>query len=398
MDGQKEIPNKEQVVVPPELRDRMGEATRAIESDMADPASGIAAGTEQVSMFAELGTLWKDTSVKRLGITFKDVKAVVGILPFVNKISELNSARIAGIPAKKLAAQLPISQKEQVAADIENAVIAKRHESALHAVESAARYQKPVADADAAMMRAEDEWHRARVSLARAQEKGKGVDQARIRLDQKFAAYQDSVKGLRAVKETYQPLENTALQRLDGVHVPQKGEPHESWASKKIRSVMEIKNDVDVKQKFLKVKADYKKATGQELSDSVALRMAANGEAPAFSKKDKLGRAGKMVARNILLEHLGPIINPVPDVPGYITMPSYLLEAFGGQWWAGLIPPTWQYIHNRFEEAKLSYETSKKAVEIIRRHWNARFAKMEEKQTQKAADMFLPKKEAALPI
>jgi len=398
MDEKGEVPGKEQVVIPPDLKDRMGEATRAIESDAIDPASGVAAGTEQVGMFQELGQLWKDTAVKRLGIMFKDVKAVVGILPFVNKISELNSARIAGIPAKKLAAGLSISPKEQAAADIENAVIAKRHESALHAVESAARYQKPVADADAAMMRAEDEWHRARVSLARAQEKGKGVDQARIRLDQKFAAYQDSVKGLRAVKETYQPLENTALQRLGGVHVPEKGEPHESWASKKIRSVMEIKNDVDVKQKFLKVKADYKKATGQELSDTIALRMAANGEAPAFGTSDKLKKGAKMVARNMLLEHLGPIINPVPDVPGFITMPSYLLEAFGGQWWAGLIPPVWQYAHNRFEDAKLSYESSKKASEIIKRHWNARFAKLEDKQTQKAADMFLPNKEASLPV
>ena len=77
MDPTSEIPEGEKVVVTPELASRMGEATNAIEQNIVEPGADIAAATGQMSMMAELGKLWKDTTVKRLGILFKDAKVAL---------------------------------------------------------------------------------------------------------------------------------------------------------------------------------------------------------------------------------------------------------------------------------------------------------------------------------
>ncbi len=137
---------------------------------------------------------------------------------------------------------------------------------------------------------------------------------------------------------------------------------------------------------------------GSAMSDKELLRAAANGEAPARNFREKVGRGAKIAGKHMILESLGPIINPIPDVPGVVALASYGAEVFGQQWWAGLIPPVWQYMHNRYEDMQTSMSAGRKAREIIMRHWNQRIDRLEEKRIEKAAGVFLPRKDLPLAV
>ena len=383
MDEQSEIPQKEQTVIAPELGATIKDATTAIETEMRDPAAQIAQPTEQLSMFAELGRLGKETTLHRLSILFKDAKVALGIVPFINKVSEWNTARIAAQPVN--AAEALVGKSPQLAAQAE---IAAKEATTVSAVEKAAKAEVPLAQDMKAEVKAQTEYASSIEKYNKAVKRGTGVDKAREQMQAKETAYFTAAEKQAATREQYTPYRNKALDALNNRPDPTK---KEGWASRTVRKAANIHTDTEFKEKYLKNKSEYAKHN-VPVTEAELIRITANGEAPVFTKGDKFKRGAKLVGIHLLWENLGPIINPIPDVPPLVSTASYVLEGFGGQWWAGLVPPVWQYLHNRVEDFTMSYETSKKAIEIVKRHWNQRVDHLEEKKVEKAAGVFLPQK------
>ena len=402
MDEHGEVFNKEQVVVSPELQDRIGEATRAIEMEQQDPALAVATGTEQMSMFSELGKLAKDTTVHKLGILFKDVKAVFGILPNIGKISEWNTARIAKIPnaakATTMTAEGVIGVSDKTVQEVAIADVAKREASAVGMVDAAMRTELAATKAEKEYANAKSGFDSAVKRHENAIASGKGVDRASENLRKAEAKFFKAEEQQHATQQAYENARKQAIGKLnEPTATAPEGAKAESWLSKKTRTLARIKKDPELKAKYDAVKAKFQK-NGVQYTEDTLLRIVANGEAPAFTAGEKAGRFAKHMGLHMIMEQIGPIINPTPDVPGLVTLASFGAEVIGQQWWAALVPPVWQYLHNRYEDTKLSFETSTKAAEIIRRHWNARVDRLEEKQIEKAAGVFLPKKELPLGV
>lgn len=353
MDEVGELPLKEQTVVPPELASRMGEATVSLEADMQKPETQVAKGTEQMSMLAEFGQLAKDVGVKRLGLLWKDVKVAFGILPFVNKISEVIT------PASEATLMMKVDKS---------------------------------LEADLAASKAE---HKSGKATKKLQDKQKGTFRSRFTFQDKATL----VEKARVAQEKFTSAQTLQKETLDKATTAMKqamesppGAP-EGRVSRMVRGAARAQNDQDYRRRYKDWEKDH-----PDLSPAQLLRAAANGEAPPRNKKEKFVRGAKTVGLNLVLEQLGPIINPVPDVPGLVTLGSYGAEVFGGQWWAGLVPPVWQYLHNRYEDMAISMETFHRATDIVKRHWNARTDKLLEAKIEKSANVFLPKKEMAASV
>lgn len=345
MDEHGEFPHKEQTVVSPELNQKMVEATAAVKEGMAEPGADIAGPTQQLGMFAELWQVQKEYGVKKLGIMFKDAKVAFGILPFVNKISEKMS--VASGEAPSLMRQV----NESLEADI----------SASKAERTLTKAQKKL----------------------EAKQKGTFLSKFQFRnettLSQKVSAAESTLHTKKALQAETFLKANEAMQSAKG-----KALSPEGFVPKNIRKLTGVKTGTD----YIRNYNDWNSRTDLNLKEIDRLRGAANGEAPPRNKKEKFTRGAKFVGTRVVLEHLGPIINPVPDVPGLVTLASYGAELFGGQWWAGLIPPVWQYAHNRYEDFAASFEMSKKATEIVKKHWEKKFGTLKEPQVAKAAEVF----------
>lgn len=405
MDETAEVPQKEKVVISPELQSSMTEATSAIEADMASPVSEIATPTRQMGMFAELGQLAKDHTVKRLGIMFKDVKAALGVVPFVDRISKWNTARIANNPAfdaikaKKFdpdSKQLIDStfSVRQVAQD----EITRRERTAVSAVNKAAYASEEAHRADKAMLEAKDTMLKAHNKLEKARDKMKHVKPK----SEQFAAAQDeykkSVQTLRIAQEKYGSLQKTALDRLASMPEPKdiKRFSKEWFASKKgeaLKRLTHTHSDEEFLQKYKRVEEKFREERVRNkkftYNESDILRSVANGDIPAVGGWEKAGRFAKQSVKLHILQSLGPIIDPIPDVPPLVATASHIAETFGGQWYAGLVPPVWQLLHNKYAEFRLGFNTSKKAMEIVNRHWNQRVDRLLEKKIEKSAGIFL---------
>lgn len=385
MDEQGEIPQKEQVVIPPELQAQMEQSMQNIESGMGEPAVEIANGTQQMGMFSELWKLWKDANVKRLGIMFKDAKVALGILPFVDRVSKWNTARIASKPIEGLSKEALQARKiAQRELNTRNASVVGKVESAMQAEGAAIRSEKILG-------KAEIEMDRAATQYEKAMGKGKKIEKAADRLHKAESAYTTSESAQVAAIHVQTKAQEQAVKILEKTSK----EPfaNESWISKQARKIAHIHTDSEFASEFKRLK---EKTAGRGFSDADIVRMVANGESPVFTKREKFGRGTKKLGIHMILTNLGPIINPIPDVPHLVANASYAIEAFGGQWYAGLIPPVWQYLHNRYEDMALGFHTSKQAMEIVNRHWNQRIDRLEEKKIEKAAGVFLPKKELPL--
>lgn len=398
MDPNAEIPGKEHVVVPPELKTRMEEATASIEANMHDPVAEIVQPTQQMGMFAELAKNMKDYQVKRLGIMFKDAKAALGIIPFADKISRLNTARIAAKPIEgaRLATTMSpdgvmgVSKKTVV--EVAQDEIQRREATAVSAVNRAVNAQGEYYKADKAMREAEQVRNKATEKLSRATETGKGVEKATKRYQEANNAFQKAADSYSKARTAYPPMETAAADRLRGIPVPEPEKWTKEWASKKVSGaanrLAHIHTDEEFAQKFAQRQAEGIRH-GVTHTDEELIRMVANGESPVYTKGQWLKRGAKRYGLHMLWHNLGPIINPVPDVPHLVTTVSYATEIFGGQWYAGLVPPVWQFLHDRYSDFKLSYDTSKKSYEIVKRHWNQRVDRMLEKKIEKSAGVFL---------
>lgn len=403
MDEQGEIPQKEQVVIPPELQAQMEQSMQNIESGMGEPAVEIANGTQQMGMFSELWKLWKDANVKRLGIMFKDAKVALGILPFVDRVSKWNTARIASKPIEGL------SDEAIARVDAAKTELAATKTTTVYAVEKASQEQVPMLKAQSSMEEAGSELAKARRNLQHAQKKYKGVpdgihtDSKVMKAAERFAKaekdFQEKTSVYGDVRKGYLSTHQEAMDKLSRVSepVPPKnfGEKVSRKTSEAAKKYFNIHTDEAFRVKAEQVRKQYAKS-GKILSEEQLLHIVANGEAPALTGWEKTKRGGKIMGLNFILTNLGPIINPIPDVPPLVADVSHAMEAFGGKWYAGLVPPVWQYLHNRYEDMSLGFNSSRQAMEIINRHWNQRIDRLEEKKIEKAAGVFLPKRELPL--
>lgn len=372
MSEQSEILQKEHVVVPPELAQRMGEATRMVESEMRDPVAEVANATGQMSMMAEFGALAKESLGRRAGLMFKDAKAALGVLPFINKISEAIS------PAKAT-----VSLGETIS--------------------SAVKAENDVLKAERALAAKQSSWDSARGRVDRTMntEKKTGLDTAASNASN---ALTEKLQAEKLLQQKQAEFQGKLSQSTEQILATGKN-TNEKLTSKAARSLAGIRTDSDYVIRYEKARARaseinadriakaVKKGIPQEkvqlLTDADVIRWTGNGDMPARTWLGERGKGLKKVGVHLLLENLGPIINPVPDVPGVVTLASYGAEVFGGQWWAGLIPSAWQYLHNRYEDVQISFETTKKAADIIKRHWNKRIDKLEDARVAKAAGVFL---------
>lgn len=379
MDEQSEIPQKERTVVSPELAERMDQATASIEGELKDPVAQVANATEQMSMFAEFGKLAKDSAMRRLGVMFKDAKAGLGILPFVNKVSEaITPASGATVTLGKTIGGALQAENEMVNAE-------KTYESAKGA---SAKAEKKFVN-------------------PKLQEGTKQFNKLEFEGGKKLGEL--SVAEF-AWKEKQALAEKTRLTATDQIlNTPRNTK--EKWSSRQARKLTGIKTDSDyairydaARARATEINTDRlaqatKKGISAEkvklLTDIDVMRWTGNGDMPARTWWGEGAKGAKTLGVRMIFENLGPIINPVPDVPGLVTLASYGVEAFGGQWWAGLIPPVWQYLHNRYEDVAIGLDTSKKAMDIVKRHWSAKMNTLEDARIAKAAGVFLPKKEFA---
>jgi hypothetical protein len=383
MDPHTEFPSKERVVVTPELATRIDEVARGVEAGMDNPEAEVATAAGQMSMLAELGKLGKETAGKRAAILFKDAKAVLGVLPFINKVSEINSARIAKQPINEASRKLsPTGRSFQ---EIEQDVIKARENSVLTKVHEAAGAESVTAATSKDVSQRKKDLDRAIANHEKALAKGnaKGIEKATKALQEKEAAWIQSSTLHQDAMSRRMSTRDVATQALDGI-----GMPKDPWKADLIRKAG-IHTDAQYKVAYERIKTTYEKK-GKKLSDGDIFQHIANGETPVFTKTEKFGRGVKKVGMHILLQNLGPIINPVPDVPEVVTLVSYGAEVFGGQWWAGLVPPLWQFAHNRYEDVKMSYETSQKALEIVKRHWNKKYDTLKDPKVARAAEVFAP--------
>jgi len=330
------------ISVSPELGQRLGDAKTAVEANRALIGADVTTNTEQMSLLASLGGLYKDIFKKRMGIAFKDVKAALAIIPFVPLASEAISLAKGGVKLESLAS------KVNKAAYAESAAI-KAQKTATKAERWAGWFSK----SEKARQKADA----AKTTLSAAsREAGKATQAAKAGLEQ----------GLK------------------------KGVTAEGKVSQFVRKhIVHDMRDADYV-------LNYEKAvkSGKALTDAEKILSTARGEVTATTFGEKAGRRLKMTGKHTLLHSLGPIIDPTPDVPHVVVFGSFGAELFG-QVWAGLIPPAWQYIHNRYEETKVSWEGAKKAKEIIMSHLGKKIDKMKEPQVARAAEVFAPKLQGA---
>lgn len=330
------------MAVSPELGQRIGDAKTAIEANRALIGADVTTNTEQMSLLASLGGLYKDMFKKRMGIAFKDVKAALAIIPFVPLASEAISLAKGGVKLESLAS------KVNKAAYAEGAAI-KAQKTATKAERWAGWFSK----SEKARQKADA----AKAALGTAsQEAGRATQAAKAVLEKELA----------------------------------KGVVHEGAVSKFVRK--NIVHDLKDADYVL----NYEKAvkSGKALTDAEKILSTARGEVTATTFGEKAGRRLKMTGKHTLLHSLGPIIDPTPDVPHVVVFGSFGAELFG-QVWAGLIPPAWQYLHNRYEEAKVSFEGAKKAKDIITAHLSRKIDKLKEPQVAKAAEAFMPTPQGA---
>ncbi len=325
------------ISVPPELGNKLAEAKASIGPEVGSVANQVTQSAEQMGLLASLGGLAKETFKKKMGIAFKDVKAALAIIPFVPLASEAIAVAKGGVKLESLAS------KVHTAAYAEASVI-KAQKTANRAEKWAgwfSKSQKAREKADAA---------KAALNVV-SKEANIATKAAKLGLEQELA----------------------------------KGVAKEGAVSQFVRK--NIVHDIKEADYVL----NYEKAlkSGKKLTDAEKILSAARGEVTATTFGEKAGHRLKAAGKHTLLHSLGPIIDPTPDVPGVVVLGSFGAELFG-QIWAGLIPPTWQYLHNRYEDTKLGFETSMKAKDIIVSHFEKKLGKLKSPQVAKAAEVFMP--------
>lgn len=349
------------MVVPAELGKTLAEAKATIGQEMDSAGSQMTQSTEQLGLLASLGGLYKDMAVKKMGIAFKDVKAALSLIPFVPLASE-------AIKAVKLSGEAGAASKVLKFGGEMNKVARLGSDGVAMAVHEAAYVEGQATKAQKTAKNAE-RWATWFKGSERAQQKFEKAATNAQRLRQEAdAATTAAISSLKKGKAGL-----TAAEKAEGT------------VSRFVRK--HIVHDLKASDYVL----NYEKAvnSGKSLTEAEKVLTAIHGATPAKGLAEKVGkRAGKVVEHGIL-HSLGPIIDPTPDVPGVVVLGSFGAEMFG-QVWAGLIPPIWQTIHNRYEGAKLSFETSMKAKDIILSHLGKKIDTLKSAQVAKAAEAFVP--------
>lgn len=389
MDPNTEIPQKEQVVVPKELGVKMAETTKRIEQSMSEVGIDVATTTGQMSLMAELGALAKDTAVQRLGILFKDAKAALGIVPFIGKINEWNITRLAKSEEKMMRAGWNPPETGAPAIARQSAY----KDTLGGRVSTMSENEKGITQAAKIKNRAEKTWQKAHARINRAGSNATHDDLVRegtaanTLMNAKIALN----KAKRIAQGDQRDFMNVLESQSNKMTADGK-EPLSSATGRWVRKSLDIPTEQDYVRRYqiAQKRAEKLRSQGKHVSDAEIAHWVGNGEMPAVSNWEKAGRVAKGYAGRMFVESLGPIISPIPDVPPLVAQGSWALELFGQQWWAGLVPPVWQYLHNRYAEFKLTMDSSKKAYEIVMRHWEKKMQNIKDPAVAKAADMFLP--------
>jgi hypothetical protein len=325
------------ISVSPELGNKIAEAKASIEAQRDMPASEVATNTEQMGLLASLGGLYKDMLKKKLGIAFKDVKAALAIIPFAPLASE-------AIAVAKGGAKL-----ESVAMKVNKAAYAES---------AAVKAQKAANKAE--------RWARWFGKSEKAQ--------------QKLGAAKEALSAATTEANAATQAAKKALER--GL---KNGVPAEGVASRFVRK--HIVHDIRDADYVL----NYEKAikSGKALTDAEKILSTATGEVAAKTFGEKAVHKAKTIGKHTLLHSLGPIIDPTPNVPHVVVLGSFGAELFG-QVWAGLIPPVWQYLHNRYEDVKVGWDTAVKAKDIVTKHFSQKVDTLKDPTVAKAAEVFVP--------
>jgi|GEM_PF-5382176 len=340
------LSKNERAVVSPELSDRMNSATRSIEAKMREPGSEASGGVAQMGMMAELALLGKENMTKRLGIMFKDAKVVLSVIPGLSHLSKLRSG----------------------ATTVEKAVV------------TAAGTGRTVSHAQKELNMAKKAWEAAERSAT----KSVGNAERAAAAAEKYKAYRKAMGALTRAEQASAAGVKAAKVELAGVAVNK----NEKWFAKMYRRYAGKVTDSDYAVWWKDVQ-DRAKVIKGGMTEAQMMERVATGRMPARNAAEKVGRGAKHFAGHMILHNLGPIIDPSPDVPGPVVLASFGAELFG-QFWAGFIPGIWQYTHNRIADIKLTVETTKKAKDIVFKHWGDKRAKLKDPQVARAAAAFLP--------
>lgn len=328
---------QDRISVSPELGNKLAEAKANVGEQMKQPEAAVATGTEQMGLLASFGNLYKEMIVKKLGIGFKDVKAVLGIVPFVPLLSKSISGVEKGV---------------QLISTVDKAVMAEAGVAkAQKAVTKAERWAKWFKGSE----KAKQKFATATSKLTNAQREASAASKA-------------AKMGLEAGWGT----SAAAAARTEGV------------VSRFVRK--NLVHDIKATDYVI----NYEKAvqSTKNLSDTEKILTAARGELPATNFAERVGKRAVTAGKLGILHSLGPIIDPTPDVPGVVVLGSIGAGFVFPP--AEVVAPAWQYLHNRYESVKVSWETAMKAKDIIKTHFDRKIGKLKEPKVEHAAKVFVP--------
>lgn len=375
----------------PEQQEKVLAWQESLMKEVGEPVAEIATGTEQMSFLAEMGKHWKDTLVKRLGLTWKDVKAVgigvVAALPLVDKayagvnILQKGKAFKEGYKAVKTgnfaAKGQALSQAEFIIKDGKLALEASKG-GFFNAVGAGLRNVGEVNRVHHAAQAAEF----AQKNIATATRQAAAAEQQAYL----HAAHQLGVdKGLTGKIAT-----SFGAKRIE----------KDVWrATKSGMTKMELlqKTGSLNASKLEKLKAGVRvegKLAGEVFKDNLRSKIfrevLQHPQAPGLlvagiNMAEELGLDQKKKVRNAVGKTLD-FINPTPDVPELLSLASFGADLLVPG--AGVIPSIWQYVDNRFKAGELYFQSVKKSIEITKKHWDKKFNRLKEPDVAQSADVF----------
>lgn len=366
--------------------------------EMGEPVVEVATGTEQMSFLAEMGKLWKDTTVKRLGLAWKDVKAVgigvVAALPLIDKayagvnILQKGKAFKQGYAAAKtgnLAAKGQalhqaefVTKNGKLVADVNkggffNAVGAGLRNvgevNRVHHAASAAEFaQKNIASATRQAAAAEQQAY-----LHAAHQFGldKGISG-------KIAT---SLGAKRVAKDVWRSTKSgmTKMELLQKTWSLKASKLEKLMAGARVEGKLasEVFKD-NLRSKIFREVLQHPSPPGILVT--------------GINMAEELGLDQKKKVRSVVEKTLD-FINPTPDVPHKVALASFGADLLVPG--AGVIPSIWQFVDNKIKSGQLYFETAGKGFEIVKRHWDKKFNRLKEPDVAKAADVFTKSPEQA---
>lgn len=370
-----------------EIRDR-------IMGEVQEPITQVAVSTEQMGLFAELGKFYKDTTAKRLGLLWKDVKAVgigtVAALPLVDKayagLSLINKGKAfkqgySAVRTGNFAAKGQALRQAEFVVDKGKFVIegAKNPTGFFKAVGAGLRN---VSEASR-VREATNAAHFAAKNIATATRQAITAEQAaylhtahQMGLDKGITGKIATSVGARRLGKEMWKSTKAGMKQAELLKNTQVG---------KLSTIDKLKVGLKVEGRLAKdVVTD--KLRSHMFREGVKHPAVPGILVSSINMAEELGLDQGKKGRKTLGKVM-EFIDPTPDVPNIVSFASFGADLLVPG--VGVVPFLYQFARNRIASMQLYGETAKQGYEIVKKHWNKKFSKLKEPEVAKAAEAFV---------